>query len=255
MISKIGSNLNYSDLLNACNISRKIMQGLLQKVEIGATPIELNHIASELCKKYNCEPAFFGVKGLINSFPGNVCISVNNEVLHTIPFSTRKFQSGDIVKVDFGIKFMGVFTDHCVTKIVDTPAHRDHKRLVDTSKLCVEKGIENAVVGKTVGDISFALQSVAELAGFNYVTNYCSHGIGKYLHMEPEILSYGKPNTGLKLEEGMVFTIENQITLGSAELNLDKDGWTLRSVDGSFAAMTEHMVIVRKGKAEVLTRL
>lgn len=255
MISKVSVNVNYEDLKEATDISKKILNELLKLVNIGYSPNDVNELARELCKKHNVKSAFLGVSGSKGKFPAYVCVSVNDETLHTIPFSQRNFVSGDIVKVDFGIIYKGVYTDHCVTKIVGNPLTEAHIRLVEISKLCIEKGIENAITGNTTGDISYAMQSICDLYNVNYIKNYCSHGIGINLHMEPEILSYGNPNTGMKLEEGMVITVENQITYGNPDLVLDDDGWTLRTIDGSYSAMTEHMVIVRKNKAEVLTRL
>jgi methionyl aminopeptidase len=203
-------------------------------------------------------PAFKGVRGPTSDFPGAVCISVNDETLHTIPFSKRKFKSGDIIKIDFGIIYKNFATDHCITigigKLTD-----EEKRLINTAKNCVETAIKKALSGNTVGDISFALQTITELEGFEYVRDYAGHGIGKLehggLHIVPSIPSFGMPGTGRELVEGQTICIENQVSLGAADLILDDDDWTLKTVDGSKTAMFEHTVMVGKKKPLILTKL
>jgi len=254
VISVIKDRQDYNNLIQACEISKKILRVVVSQVKEGNTPFEINELTKSLCKQYNCKPAFFGVKGPKGPFPGYLCISTNDEVLHGVPLSKREFKSGDVVKVDFGLYAYGMYTDHCVNVIVGDVSEQV-KKLVEISKLCIEKGIENAISGGWTGDISNAMETVCKLSKVDFVKTFCGHGIGKKLHMDPEVLTYGERGTGTKLIEGMVLTIENQITSGSADLYLDKDGWTLKTKDGSLAFMTEHMIIIRKKQAEVLTRI
>jgi len=243
---------DYKILKEATAISVKILKELRDSVEIGVTAKFIDDLALELCGKYGVEPAFNGVEGILAPFSGNICISTNNEILHTIPSVKRVFKNGDIVKLDFGIVHKGYYTDHCVTVGLGRLS-KDEEALIKTAKLCIDTALKNAVTGKTIGDISSVMQNICELSGFDFVTTYCGHGIGKSLHLAPEIPSYGEPGEGEKLVEGMVLCIENQITIGKADLRLSPDGWTLKTIDGSKGAMFEHMVIVREGKPEVLT--
>lgn len=251
----------YLVLKEATKISVGILNELIAKAEVGVSAGEINQLAGELCVSNNVKPAFFGVPGPKVDFYYNVCISVNNGVLHGIPHSSIIFKEGDIVKIDFGVIHKGFYTDHCFTKIIrgeggKIEINEREELLVKTAKLCIDTAVKAAVVGNRVLDISDAMQEICDLTGFNYVTNYCGHGIGKALWMEPEVPAYrwkGRENP--ELIDGMVLCIENQIMTGSSDLILDRDGWTLKTKDGSKGAMFEHMVIVRKDKPEILTLL
>lgn len=238
----------------AGRISAEILNELKSNAVIGKTPKDLHELAIQLCAKNHVEPAFLGVPGPISNFEGAVCISVNDATLHGLPFSNEPFKSGDIIKIDFGIKYKEFLTDHCVTVGLGELSS-DEKRLIETAKLCIDTSLKQAVVGNTVGDISNAMQTIADMAGLKYVTSYCGHGIGKELWLEPQITSYGEAGDGPKLEEGMLLCIENQLSLGSAKLKMDDDGWTLRTSDGSKTAMFEHMVLVGKNAPEIITKL
>jgi len=244
---------DYSEIKRATEISVKILRELRANVKEGLSAWDINELAGKLCDYHKVKPAFLGVPGPQSPFPANICLCVNDEVLHAIPKKERIFQSGDIVKLDFGIIYNGFYTDHCVTLALGEVTDRE-QALINTGKLCVDTAVKQAVVGNTVADISNALQTVAELGRFNYVTSYCGHGIWKGLHYPPEIPSYvSKYGEQIKLVEGMVLCVENQITLGTSELKLQDDGWTLKTKDGSKGVMFEHMVIVRKGVPEILT--
>lgn len=238
---------------NATRISRKIHKEIVSKVVKGATPVELDTLAAKLVRENGVKAAFNGVPGPIGAFPANICISVNEETLHTIPYSERAFDDGDLVKVDFGVISDGFYTDHCVTVGVGNLTKQE-KKLIEIGKECIENGIKQAIVGNTIGDISYALESTCNKYGAHYVTNYAGHGIGKELWLDPQIPPFGKKGTLEKLEKGMVFCIENQITFGDARLELLDDGWTLVTVDNSKSVMFEHMVLITDGPAEVLTR-
>jgi methionyl aminopeptidase len=245
---------DYEAVKEAASISVKILKEVKDNLEIGKTAKNLDDLVVELCKKYDVKPAFKGQPGILDPFPGNICISTNDEILHAIPKKGRVFKSGDIVKLDFGIIHKGFYTDHCITVGLGELAP-DEKRLIETAKLCIDKAVEKAVIGNRVGDISNVLESITELADFKFVTTYCGHGIGKSLHLSPEIPSYGYPGSGLELKKGMVICVENQITIGSADLKMDSDGWTLKTIDGSKGAMFEHMVYIGENGPEILTLL
>ena len=179
---------------------------------------------------------------------------VNDEAVHAIPSSTRGFESGDVIKVDFGIIFDGINTDHGITLGVGEISEK-RKSLISTAELSVNTAIEQALDKAKTGDVSYILGEIALMAGFDSVSNFGGHGIGRKIHYAPSIPFYGDKNTGETLVDGMLLCIENWITEGSADLYLEDDGWTLKTVDGSYSAMYEHMVIVRKGKPEILTKL
>lgn len=244
----------YRLMRKACEISVEILNELRSAVKIGVSPYEIDELAGELCAMRKVKPSFKGVPGPKNPFPANSCVMVNDETVHNIPFSKESFKSGDIVKVDFGIIYQGFFTDHGVTIGLGELSDR-HKSLISTAELSVKTAIPYAVDGNRTGDISSVLGEVAELSGFDSVWNFTGHGIGKSIHTSPNIPFFGEPGTGEKLVEGMVLCIENWITDGSAALKLENDGWTLRTKDGSYSSMLEHMVIVGKKSAEVLTKL
>lgn len=237
----------------ACRISVSILNQLKGFAKIGATPKQLNELAGDLCSQHKVKPSFYGVKGPKNDFPGNLCVCVNDETLHAIPFSTFQFEPGDIVKIDFGIIFEEIYTDHCTT-VAFGQLTDNERRLIDTTRLAVETASKQAMVGNRVGDISHALGSIAQMANFNSIRGYSGHGIGPSLHEDPSIPYEGSKGEGVLLEEGMLICVEVQLSLGTGKLRMDKDGWTLRTEDGSKTAMFEHMVLVGKD-AEILTRL
>lgn len=245
---------DYLALKEAANISSKILKEIRDTLAIGKSAKELDDLAVELCKKYGVKPAFKNQPGPLQPYPANICISTNEEILHTIPTANRVFTDGDVVKLDFGIIHKGFYTDHCVTVGLGNVSEEE-RRLIETSKLCIDKAVEKAIVGNKIGDISSTMQAITEMAGFNFVVTYCGHGIGKQLHLAPEVPAYGVAGTGVELKDGMVLCIENQVTIGSSDLRMQRDGWTLKTTDGSKGSMFEHMVIVRKGKPEILTIL
>ncbi len=236
----------------ATKISSKILLSLKKEVKVGVSAFDIDQLALKLCRDNNVIPAFKGVEGYYNNFPSNICVSVNEEILHTIPKKERVFKSGDIIKLDFGIIFKGFYTDHCITVSLGEITERE-SLMVKTARECVENAVKECRVGNTIGDISYALQSTAEENGFNFVKAYCGHGIGKSLHESPEVLTFGNKGEGEELVEGMLLCIENQLVLGSSVLELQGDGWTLKTKDGSKGAMFEHMVLVGRDRVEVLT--
>lgn len=239
-------------IIKASEISTDILREVIISVAPGISSNDIDNLALSLCKKNKVSPAFLGVKGVKQPFPSSICVSINHEILHAIPHKNKIIMEGDVVKLDFGIIYQGFYTDHCITIGVGNISE-EKQRLINTARLCVETAAKNAIVGNKVGDISFALQTVAELNNYDFVTSYCGHGIGRSLHEPPEIPSWGAKNTGIELQKGMVLCIENQITLGDAELILQEDGWSLESKDKSVGAMFEQMVMVEENAPRYLT--
>lgn len=240
-------------LRKAAEISTTIIKNLSEGLAPGVYPSEIEKYCWELCKKYNVEPAFFGVTQSGNSpFPSSCNISVNDEILHAIPSSTKKLKVGDVVKVDFGAKYEGFYTDQCFTFIISKPKSEDTK-LVRTAKLATENTLSHAISGARTGDLGYSMQSIAEMSGYEILKNYVGHGIGKRLWEDPQIPAYGIPGKGEKLIDGMVICIECQLVKGTDETYISEDGWTIKTANGANGAMFEYMVIVGKDKPEILT--
>jgi methionyl aminopeptidase len=248
----IKTEQEYKDLKKACDISVQILKELKDNVKVGVSPKDLDELAGDLCAKYKVLPSFKNVPGPKMPFPSNLCVMVNDQTVHAIPNSSIPFKSGDIIKVDFGVIFNGLFTDHGVTVGIGELSNR-RKSMIATVELSVETAIKYALPGSRTGNISNVLGEIAALSAFSSVENFTGHGIGKYIHFPPNIPFFGRPNSGEVLQEGMILCIENWITDGNSDLKLAKDGWTLSTLDGSYSAMSEHMVIVKKKGPEVLT--
>ncbi|HLW51087.1 MAG TPA: type I methionyl aminopeptidase, partial [Sphingobacteriaceae bacterium] len=186
-----------------------------------------------------------------HDFPYSLCISVNDQIVHGFP-SEYVIKEGDIVSVDGGVTYNGYISDSAYTFAIGdiTPEVR---QLLDVTMESLNLGIEQAVAGKRVGDISSAIQDYVNQFGYGIVRELVGHGVGYKLHEKPDIPNYGKKGSGIKLEEGLVICIEPMINLGRAGVKFWDDGWTVSTVDGKPSAHYEHMVVVRKGQPEVLT--
>jgi methionyl aminopeptidase len=180
-----------------------------------------------------------------------LCISINEEVVHGIP-GNRVIKEGDIVSVDCGVLMNGFYGDSAYTFAVGE-IKPELKTLLEVTKESLYRGIEVAVEGKRIGDIGFEIQSFVESFGFSVVRDLVGHGLGKNLHEKPEVPNYGKKGNGLKLQTGLVLAIEPMINIGTRNVMQDKDGWTIRTADRKPSAHFEHNIVVRKGKAEILS--
>jgi methionyl aminopeptidase len=213
----------------------------------GITTLSLDKIAETFILDNGALPAFKGYNG----FPKTLCTSVNDEVVHGIP-SGYILKEGDIISVDCGVILNGYYGDSAYTFAVGEIDEEIRKLLVNT-KESLEKGVLEAIAGNRVGDISFAVQTHAEVAGYSVVRELVGHGLGTKLHEAPEVPNYGRRGTGPKLEKGLVICIEPMINMGSKETMQMRDGWTVKTVDGKPSAHFEYAVAVDKGKADVLS--
>ena len=213
----------------------------------GVKTIELDKIAYQFISDNGGLPSFKGYNG----FPSTLCISVNEVVVHGMPGS-YELQDGDIISVDCGVKYKGFHSDSAYTYPVGV-IHENVRKLLCITKESLYKGIEQAVVGNRIGDISYAVQSFVEKEGYSVVRELVGHGLGKNLHEKPEVPNYGNRGKGLKLENNLVIAIEPMINLGKKGVVQENDGWTIRTVDRMPSAHFEHTVAVRKGKPEILT--
>ncbi len=216
-------------------------------IKPGVTTLYLDKVAETFIRDNGAEPAFKGYGG----FPGTLCTSVNDEVVHGFP-SDYILKEGDIISIDCGVILNGWYGDSAYTFAVGE-IDSDVRRLLDCTKESLEEGVKEAIAGNRVGDISWAVQNKAESGGYSVVRELVGHGLGKRLHEAPEVPNYGKRGTGPKMEKGLVICIEPMINLGRKETVQMRDGWTIKTVDGRPSAHFEYAVAVDRGRADVLT--
>ncbi|WP_417039893.1 type I methionyl aminopeptidase [Coprobacter fastidiosus] len=236
------------ELLRESNLLVGMTLGELAKwIAPGITTLKLDKIAEEFIRDHGAVPSFLGYGG----FPNTLCVSVNEQIVHGIP-SNYELKDGDIVSIDCGTLKNGFNGDSAYTFCVGEVAY-DVRRLLKTTKESLYLGIEQAVEGKRVGDISNAVQTYCEKKGYSVVRELCGHGVGKRLHEDPEVPNYGRRGCGPLLKSGMVIAIEPMINLGSRNIVIERDGWTTRTRDRKLSAHFEHTVAVREGKADILS--
>jgi methionyl aminopeptidase len=221
-------------------------------IKPGISTAKLDEIAEDYIRSKNGKPAFKGFGPKNNPFPATLCISVNDEVVHGIPDTKRILKEGDIVTVDCGVEKNGYFGDHAYTFAVGE-CEKDVLKLLRITEESLQKGIQQAVHGNRIGDISHAIQTHCERGGYGIVRNLVGHGIGKAMHEDPTVPNFGRPGRGERLRSGMVLAIEPMITMGAHNVTTRSDGWTVVTDDNSLAAHFEHDVVIREGKAEVLS--
>jgi methionyl aminopeptidase len=230
----------------------KIVKLILEELKRGAIPgvttADLEQKAAEIIKKFSARSAFQGYRG----FPGVICTSLNEQVVHGIPGSTR-LVSGDILSIDVGVEKNGYYADSALTVPIGDKVSSSALSLIDVTEKALYLGIEKAVEGNRLFDISNAVQKEAESHGYGVVREFVGHGIGKNLHEDPEIPNYGRPDTGPRLKNGMVLAIEPMINEGRYEIEILSDGWTAVTKDKSLSAHFEHTVAVTEGKPRILT--
>ncbi|MDZ7658130.1 type I methionyl aminopeptidase [Fodinibius sp.] len=236
----------------SAQIVSRTLGEVAKHIEPGVTTGKLDRIAEEYIKKNDGRPAFkgYGPKG--NEFPGTLCISINEEVVHGIPSDKRELKEGDIVSIDCGVEKNGYFGDHAYTFAVGE-CEDEKIRLLRATLESLYKGIEKAVHGNRIGDISQAVQSHCESEGFGVVRDLVGHGLGKSLHEDPSVPNFGKAGRGERLRSGMTLAVEPMITLGSWQVETLDDGWTVVTADRKVSAHYEHDIVVREGKAEILS--
>lgn len=232
----------------AGKIVAAVLEKLKKRVKPGIDTKELDKIARDEILKRNGYPAFKGYRG----FPGNICASINEVVVHGIP-SNRVLRDGDIISLDVGVRFRDYYADAALTVGVGHISQSAEKLLEVTHRALYE-GIKEAVPGKRLSDISSRIQAVAESGGFSIVRAFVGHGIGNKIHEEPEIPNFGKPGVGPRLESGMILAIEPMVNLGTHEVEILEDGWTAVTKDRRLSAHFEHTIAIRPDGPEILTK-
>ena len=241
------------DLLRSANqLVSKTHAELAKVIKPGVTTAQLDKIAEEFIRDHGAIPTFKGFPNPYGGpFPASICASVNDEVVHGIP-NDVPLKDGDIVSIDCGTLLNGFCGDSCYTFCVGEVADKI-KQLLKVTKESLYKGIEVALVGKRIGDISHAVQAHCEKHGYGVVREFVGHGIGKEMHEDPQVPNYGRPGNGPLLKNGLCLAIEPMITLGSPKIGMMPDRWTIKTLDGKCAAHFEHTIAIHHGKAEILS--
>jgi methionyl aminopeptidase len=228
----------------------EVLNHLRGMAQPGVTTKELDEYAERRTGELKVRPAFKNYRG----YPATLCTSINSEVVHGIPSKSRRLQQGDIISLDFGVEYAGYYADAAVTVPVGeiSPALQ---RLLQVTRESLDLAIDKVRVGNRLTDISAAVQDWAERKnGYSVVRDLCGHGIGTHIHEEPNVLNYGEPGRGLRLQEGMVFAIEPMVNVGGPDVRVLEDDWTAVTTDGTNSAHFEHTVAVTTNGPWVLTR-
>ncbi len=235
----------------AGRLAAEVLQVVADYVKPGVTTAELDRICHDhIVNVQKAIPANLGYRG----FPKTVCTSVNNVICHGIPSDTKELKDGDIVNIDVTVIRDGWHGDTSRMYVAGSPSVLA-KRLIDVTREAMFRGIRLVRPGATLGDVGHAIQTYAESEHFSVVREYCGHGIGQIYHEDPQVLHYGQAGEGLRLQEGMTFTIEPMINAGARHTRLMPDGWTVVTKDRSLSAQWEHTVAVTRDGVEILTRL
>ncbi|MDT8364948.1 MAG: type I methionyl aminopeptidase [bacterium] len=226
----------------------KVLQRMKEVVRPGITTMDIEEEADHMARTLEVVPAFKGYNG----YPAVICVSVNEEVVHGIPSRSRVLKDGDIVGLDFGALYKGFYADAAVTLSVGETLP-ETLRLLEVTRDALYIGIEAAIVGNRIGDISHSVQSHVEKNGMSVVKVFVGHGIGRSLHEEPQIPNYGDSQIGVRLKKGMTLAIEPMVNAGSDDIRVLDDGWTAVTTDGSLSAHFEHTIAVTENGPKILT--
>ena len=232
----------------AGKVTAAVLKLMTELVKPGISTLELDAAAEKTIRSFGATPLFLGYYG----FPGTICASVNEEVVHGITKKDRILKSGDIISIDTGARLDGFCSDAAITLGVGEVSD-EAQRLMDVTKKSLYKAIGQVKPGKRLGDVEHAVETFAKQNGVGVVRDYCGHGIGRNMHEEPSIPNFGKPGTGPLLEKGMVLAIEPMLTAGTYRVRELDDGWTVVTADGKYAAHFEHTVAVTANGSEIFT--
>ena len=239
----------------ACHITALVHKEIEKIIRPGITTLELDKLAEKVIRKNGGIPAEKGYpsyqKGIPN-FPGSICVSINDEVIHGIPSERVKINNGDIVSVDLVVGKNGFHGDAARTYLVGEVSN-DAKKLVEITKQAFFEGIKYAISGNRIGDVCHAIGEFVEKNGYSVVKEFQGHGIGRNMHEDPGIPNYGKPGKGIKLEPGMTLAIEPMVIQGKPDILELEDGWTIITEDGSLSAHYENTILITEKEAEILT--
>ncbi len=232
----------------AGRVVAEVHAALAERLRPGVSTRELDELAEREARRRGARPSFLHYHG----YPASTCISVNHVVLHGVPDRRTRLREGDIVSIDFGAELGGYHGDRAVTHAVGQVGP-EARRLLEVTEGALAAAIEQALPGKRLGDISYAIQGYVETRGLNVIRGFTGHGIGRSMHEGPSIANQGRAGRGPLLKPGMALAIEPMVTLGSGETITLDDGWTVITADGALAAHFEHTVVITDGAPEILT--
>ena len=233
----------------SCRLVAETLEHLQVMIEPGRSTAELDRAAENFIRKQGGIPAFKGYRG----FPATLCTSINSEVVHGIPSKKRKLREGDIIGVDCGAIVDGYYGDHAITYPVGV-VDDDSQALIEDTRGALDAGIAQAGIGNYLSDISHSIQTFAEQRGYGVVKDFVGHGIGTELHEEPQVPNFGPPRRGPRLREGMVLALEPMLNLGSCDVHILKDNWTVVTNDGKPSAHFEHTIAVAEEGGLILSQ-
>ncbi|AEB07409.1 methionine aminopeptidase, type I [Coriobacterium glomerans PW2] len=245
---KIKTPQEIEEMKKAGALSKMALRHVGAMVRPGVSTFELDQLAEQMIRMHAGRPAFKGYGG----FPGSICASLNDAVVHGIPNPEVILRDGDIISIDTGAIVEGWVGDNAWTFFVGTPS-QEAQALCEVTLDCLKAGIAQAIPGNHVGDIGYAIQSLAEAHGYGVLRDYVGHGVGRAMHEEPNVANFGKRGRGVRLQEGMVIAIEPMITMGSNHVNVGADGWIVRTVDHSLAAHYENTLAITADGPRILT--
>ena len=232
-----------------------VLEEILPKIiKPGVSTLELDRVAEDYILSKGAKPGFKGYRLGSLTFPATLCISINEEVVHGIPSRKRKLKEGDIVSIDVGTNMNNYYGDAARTYSVGEISD-GAKKLMKCTRTALDIGISEAKVGNRISDISYAIQKYSEGNGFSVVRDFCGHGVGRYLHEDPQIPNFGKKGRGSRIEDGMVLAIEPMLNEGTYKVKTMRDGWTVKTRDGRNSAHFEHSIAIVDGKAKILSKL
>jgi methionyl aminopeptidase len=234
----------------ACLIVAEVLERLREEVKPGITTWDLNQLSEEFARRKKARPAFKGYRG----YPYALCTSINEEIVHGMPSKKRVLKEGDIISLDFGVVVDGFYGDAAITVPVGKISKKAEK-LCRVTRESLYRGIAQARPGNRLTDISHAIQSHVEKEGFSVVREFVGHGIGRFLHEDPQIPNYGPPGRGIRLKAGMVFAIEPMINEGTPHIEILSDGWTAVTRDRKLSAHFEHTIAITPEGPEILSSL
>lgn len=250
MMTKVKTDSEIQAMREGGRMLAHVLHALEEHITAGMSTKELAELAKQELRKLGGQPTILGYGG----FPDVICISVNDEVVHGIPRSSKILRDGDVVGLDFCVTYRGMVTDSAISVVVGT-TDKKTKQLINTTRQALYAGIDACKAHARVGEISAAIQTVLDGANYGIVRDLVGHGVGHEMHEDPNIPNYGKKSDGPLLQAGMTIAIEPMATLGSYKVKTDPDGWTIRTVDGSLSAHFEHTVLITPTGAEILTEL
>ncbi len=235
-----------------CSRAAIVLSEMVHAAEVGMTTYDLDRLGKRAMDRLGVESACFGYPGSKNRFPCYTCISINDEVVHGIASLHRTIEDGDVVSLDVVVKYNGYIGDNARTIIVGNTTEAK-QQLLESTQHALKRGIDQALKGNRVGDISNAIQRTVEKAGYSVIREFVGHGVGVEMHEHPQIPNYGRRSTGPKLFPGMTLAIEPMVNMGRKEVSILEDGWTVVTNDGLPSAHFEHTVLILSDGVEILT--